>query len=334
MNKYIYNAVIALAAALALGAGCSREPMRADSQAETVLLSLNAELTVSTKAPSAQLKEESIDSLQAFIFSSDGLLESSRRARTNALEISCLKGEKIIWVLVNCPAVELEAGSPESALSGYALDLKDNAMGSLMMSGRVVKDIQEGGSLSVPVDRLPSKVRLGTVMVDFNGTSLEGASFILKDVYVRNVAGSVSVDGTQSPAADGLWYNKFVDCDAAAGHVLHDVDLNRAVANASPELMELSYLVFPNPTADDDNAAAWSARRTHLVLHATVNGEDTWYPIVLPVIGRNRIYNVKTVTLTMKGNDHPEDPPITTSSLSLNISINPWTGEDEITYTL
>lgn len=335
MIKNLYLPFILFGAAL-LFASCQdlKEDSRESGSREQVILSVCAELR-QMKGAFAQVNDSKIDSIQVFIFTSDGILESSRRMRASSLEISCIPGNKIIWVLANAPELSLETGALESVLTGSALYLKDNAFSSLMMTGRAEVEISEDGPLNVSVDRLPALVRFGSVKTDFTGSYLEGCSFVVNDVYLRNVMGESRVRGVFNPEAGSLWYNKITDeQNAEADALIGDKGLNRAVADGSEEAFGLAYLVFPNSVAEDDESPVWSVRRTHLVVHATIDGEDTYYPIVLPVIARNRIYNVKTVTLTMAGNPNPEDPPISTAGISLNISIAPWEGEDEITYTL
>lgn len=302
--------------------------------AEPVVLSVSTNLG-ETKSAYEYVNDSKVDSLQVFIFTSDGVLESSRRMRSSSLEISCIPGKKVIWVLVNAPEITLETGVLESELAGQAVYLRDNSLSSMMMTGRTEEEIEEDQPLSVKVDRLPSLVRFGSVKTQFAGSYLEGCSFVVKDVFLRNVMGECRVRGVFNPGAGSLWYNKFTNEETAeASALISDKGINRICVEDTEEAFNFVYLVFPNSIADDDISPIWSVRHTHLVIHAEIDGSDTYYPIVLPVITRNRIYNVKTVTLTMAGNPNPEAPPITTAGLSLNISIAPWDGEDEITYTL
>lgn len=321
--------ITTLLLALAALAACDRSAPPAVQ--EPVQLRISADTPESTRASS--LEDKKINSLQVFIFSASGKLESSKRATGSSVDISSLTGDKIIWAVVNAPEISLVNGESESALKAIKTDLKDNSANSLVMTGRRTYTVNGGGSLSVNVDRMPAKIALGSICVNFAGTSLSGKAFVVKDVYLRNVAGEQSIDGSFVPGKNSLWYNKITRSGNDA--ILADTGLSVTCPEGVAKDFNYVYLAYPNPTADDVYDNSWSGvRRTHLMIHASIGGQDSWYPVPLPVIQRNHIYNVKTVTLTMKGNDNESDPPIRTGSLGISVTVNDWTGEDEISYTL
>ena len=327
MKKNTHLLLLLAAAALA---ACSKNAPSA-TEPDRVRLRICAEAP-ETKA--STLEDKKINSLQVFIFSEDGKLESGKRESGSSVEISSLTGDKIIWAVANAPEIGMGPGDSESILKAWKTDLKDNSANSLVMTGRRTYTVGGGGgSLSVSVDRMPAKICLGSIRVNFAGTSLEGKAFVVKDVYLRNVAGEQSMDGSFTPSKTSIWYNK-ITCSSSEA-ILADTGLSINCPEGVAKDFNYVYLAYPNPTADDVYDNSWSnVRRTHLMIHASIGGKDSWYPVPLPVIERNHIYNVKTVTLTMKGNDNESDPPIQTGGLGISVSVNEWTGEDEISYSL
>lgn len=319
-----------LLAAAALTSACGKNNVE-PTAAIPVQLRICAE-TPQTRATS--LEDKKINSLQVFIFSKDGTLESSKRATGSSVDISSLTGEKIIWAVTNAPEISLSAGDNETMLKATKTDLKDNSSSSLVMTGRRTYTVSgSGGNLAVNVDRIPAKVSLGSIRVDFAGTPLEGKSFVVKDVYLRNVVGEQNIGCSLVPTKSSLWYNRITRSSQES--ILADTGLSVSCPEGVAKDFNYVYLAYPNPTADDVYDNSWtSVRRTHLMIHASIGGKDSWYPVPLPVIERNHIYNVKTVTLTMKGNDNESDPPIQTGGLGLSVTVNQWTGEDEISYSL
>lgn len=320
-----------LLAAAALAAACQKNSVGPTTIDSPVQLRICAE---APQTRAASLEDKKINSLQVFIFSKDGTLESSKRVTGSSLDISSLTGEKIIWAVTNAPEISLSAGDDETVLKAKKTDLKDNSANSLVMTGRRTYTVSgNGGNLAVSVDRIPAKVSLGSIRVDFAGTPLEGKSFVVKDVYLRNVAGEQNIGCSLVPTKSSLWYNKITRSSTES--ILADTGLSINCPEGVAKDFNYVYLAYPNPTADDVYDNSWSnVRRTHLMIHASIGGKDSWYPVPLPVIERNHIYNVKTVTLTMKGNDNESDPPIQTGGLGISVSVNEWTGEDEISYSL
>jgi len=327
MKNYLKALILAAIAV----AACT--PPAPEEGAKTVNLRVSASSPLDTKA--STIKDAQINSIQVFIFSGSGTLEGWKRADGASVEVSSLTGEKIIWAVVNAPEISIAPGESEEVLKAIRSDLKDNSTTSLVMTGRRTYMVSGGGSVSVAVDRIPAKISVGSICVRFQGTSLEGKPFIVKDVYLRNVAGEQNIGGTFVPTKNSLWYNKIVRSSSGASSVIADTGLSITCPENTAKELGFLYLAYPNPTADDARDNSWtSIRRTHLMIHATIGGTDTFYPFALPVIERNHIYNVRSITISMKGNDNESDPPIETGGLGMSVTVNPWNGEDEISYSL
>ena len=54
---------------------------------------------------------------------------------------------------------------------------------------------------------------------------------------------------------------------------------------------------YPNPTKDDTYEATWAPRHTLLVVEVTFEGKKGYYPVVLPVLERNKTYVIDELVL-------------------------------------
>ena len=88
------------------------------------------------------------------------------------------------------------------------------------------------------------------------------------------------------------------------------------------------FYCYPNPTETDSSEETWSARRTRLVLEATLGGEVMYYPVTLPVIEPNSSYEV-TVKITRRGSPSP-DIPVTGIAAEFSVDVQNWITKDRI----
>ena len=330
--------VLLLASAVAVS--CQKEESASSSvaglpvQSDLVTLTISAE--TATKAPTASISDAAKNTLQVFVFTTDGALETDKRVEAGTLQIGSRTGEKHIWAVVNAPAITVTS---ESELRAAAVSLASCSATSVVMAGSTTETITSTSDrIDISVDRLVAKVSLQNVSVNFTGNSLDGKTFIVKDLYLKNVAGSTNIAGNAAMNAI-TWYNKLTR-ESGAPAVIEDTGLNTTVnaggATTGTAAVNRTWFTCPNSASDSaaGQESTWSPRRTRLVMHATVGGEDTYYTFDLPSLARNHSYNITSITVTMKGKDNDNNDEKTSSgALNMDITVNPWTGEDDITYT-
>ena len=103
--------------------------------------------------------------------------------------------------------------------------------------------------------------------------------------------------------------------------------VNETIANKSSYSKEHSFYCYPNLISAESFDSTWSPRHTMLVVDALLGGVQTYYPIELPVIGRNKCIIIEELIITKKGSDYPYIP-VTDGSCDVSIEVVPW---DELT---
>jgi len=322
-----------------------------------------------TKAPNASVKDAGISSVQLFIFDrATGLYEKSSTRKTfdgettvTMSDITSRSGEKIVWAVLNNPAILAVAN--EAALKSTVLDLANSSPTALAMSGSADVDVTANATVTpnIVVERLVAKVNMEDVSVNFGGTGLQGATFTIKAIYLKNVVGNVNLDGSAPNSL--VWYNQrnaaAVSASSAAIKALtldgaptgDNGALNITYTNISSTTgnyifdIDRCWYVFPNAATQDDMVNY--PTRTHLVIRAHLggsdaagtlgeNGRDTYYEVALPgPIQRNYVYNITKVNITGEGKPNDDDDHLTeVGTIRATITVKGWEDTETISYNL
>lgn len=314
------NILWAIAFLIIATASCQKNAI--PESPETVLDGPTGQILLSigqpeTKVAVADMAEHRINQVQVFIFNSAGQLETDRMA-TNAspatsatlqLSLTAKIGKKTIVALVNAPR---QKPASLSQLEAAVSDLNENSVNNLVMIGKESVAVEEyngtPGTCTIPVSKLASAVVLTEVTANFTGTVLEGSSFVIKEVYVKNVVGRVPY-GSPSSGTD-YRYNK-AKLDTTPLALTYDACNLSGTAVAKPNR---AFYVYPNTKKGE----------TCLVIHAQVGGKDTYYPFDLPVLEANKKYSV-SVNITMLGKpDDNDDTRIAVGTLQPTITVSDW----------
>ena len=314
--------------------------------------------------------------------------------------IATFAGDKTVYAVVNRARLALPKEFPLAKFEGrdasvYAnqygasaactilSDLSENSYGedmNLVMSGfntvtvseyntnKIPGDMPEG--VNIVVKRLAAMVMLKDITVNFANTSLEGASFVIKDIYLRNVVGRSCVGMTDklgSPDAAGessilpvslqtvsgatfgnvaSWYNRGAASVNKGPAVTFDDNIGQTVSNVSGTATPVgrALLAYPNPQDEDSNAQEFGPRHTRLVIKALIQKEGVfaneaegtcWYTFDLPELKSNVIYKVANINITMFGSnaddDTLNDDP---GRINAQISVKTWTEAEALNYDL
>ena len=279
-------------------------------------------------------EEKAVSSYQVLIFDkTDRMLEAYATPAPTALSVSiqCTTGPKEVVVLANAPDVS-SIVSYDSFLKARSL-LSDNAVGALVMEGHASPELSaSGNSVTVDIRRMVSKVVLDKVTVDFEADAYDKMDFVLKELYLTNVAGDKSyLTETADPAS---WYNKIVrtpdaKVDAMVYENLGDVNLK----DTKQYTVKHHFYCYPNPyTQDTFSPVAWSPRPTRLVLVAELGGKTCYYPVSLPELKQNMRYYV-TLNIIRPGASSPEQD-MEKYPATININIVEWSGLESVTETI
>ena len=133
---------------------------------------------------------------------------------------------------------------------------------------------------------------------------------------------------------------------------LQDTGLAIACTEGAATPVNKSYIVYPNPIVEDVTSSTWAPRRTRLVIHATLDTENTYYvfsiadPINIvggqdgqngnftSIVG-NRRYVINNINITMKGkpNDNDDTVPVT-ARISAIVEVQDWAGQTLLSYEI
>lgn len=313
MKKKLYFAAFA---ALAL-VSCNEKMVEPTVGEEFVEFEVSVP-DAATKLTGAPAGEVSISNLQVFVFEkTTGELEAYGSQNANNIRLTCLPGLKDVVALVNAPS--LSGISDLDDLKSRTSYLSDNAKGRLVMSGIAEKNLSAtDNAVTVEVARIPAKVTLMSVTNAMDLEVNQKKEFVITKVYLTNVSGECRYFSDMAPE---LWYHK-QGYDATNSQTFLYDEPGVKIDHGKVYSTSHYFYCYPNPTTTDANAGEWSARKTRLVVEATLGGETYYYPITLDKIAKNSSY-VITLTVTRPGSSSP-DVPVTTSEATFSVSVKEW----------
>ena len=271
--------------------------------------------------------EAKINSLQVFLFRTDGDLDAYGKAESGSVKVSTTTGMKDIFALVNAP--DMSGVTKKAELLASVSELSANSLTNFEMAGDISKEISASVSVTVPVKRIVGRVGIDRITNRFSAPAYQDAEFIVKRIYLVNVAGDINYGLTEAPAK---WYNK-VEYKAELPTLTADEQINKSIAYNEGMTGSHYYYCYPNPTSRDTNGGDWTPRYTRLVVETTLDGKTYYYPIDIPGIERNKTYTVTNLTITRPGSLDP-DIPVTSYECTFGVEVQDWdTGfskEDQI----
>lgn len=347
MKKNVLLAALAILAA----ASCQKNNVP-QSATGNLIVQLGEEPV--TKAADNPTAEKQINSVQLFVFDG-GNLETDlyKTGSATSYTLTTGIGNKVVYAIVNAPRLKY---TTKTALEEGLSDLKENTANGLVMNGSAQVKVSEyktgsatPATCTVNVKRLASAIMLSSVTTNFAGSTLEGSTFTIKEIYVKNVVGrapyGVSAVLTEDQKKDaGNWYNK-LKLDTTPLTVTYDAfDPGLAVTAAKPLDVKHTLYVYPNAsTADNGSATTFTPRPTRLVIHATITSQDShrdvsiknqdyYYTFDLPALEANKKYKV-SVTISMLGKTTDTDDTKTTAGMATpTINVLDWDKTIELSY--
>ena len=340
---FIMAAVAAMACSCDKNADCLPcQENQENQETATLNVSLGFDEEPQTRAvtayTTAQDYEKAVNSVQILVFDASGKINMYKDAGTavSDIQLSTTAGQKTVWAVVNGP--DLSAVATLSALQAKAVDLADNSLtkteGFVMAGSTSCTVSATGGTAAVTVSRLVSRVALQKVT---NSLPSGYGALKIDNVTLINVVGNQNLAGN---ASISTWYNKMGRKDGAtAATQIIDGSTNAAscptltfaapgasVANGAahaPSTPHLFYC-FPNSTSTDKTGfeSTFTARKTRLVVAATINSTKYYYPVVINTPERNKAYTVE-LTITGLGSTDP-DQPVSKGAITAAVTVQGW----------
>ena len=290
-----------------------------------------------TAYTTAQDYEKAVNSVQILVFDASGKINMYKDAGTTVsdIQLSTTAGQKTVWAVVNGP--DLSAVANLSALQAKAVDLADNSLtkteGFVMAGSTSCTVSATGGTAAVTVSRLVSRVALQKVT---NSLPSGYGALKIDNVTLINVVGNQNLAGN---ASISTWYNKMGRKDGGAQADIIDGSTNKAScpsltfaapaatvnngAAHTPATPHLFYC-YPNATSADANGwvSSFTARKTRLVVAATISGTRYYYPVTINTPERNKAYTVE-LTITGLGSTDP-DQPVSKGAITASVTVQGW----------
>ena len=329
-RKIFYAAMLAV-----LLVSCEKkQPVAEEGGKETVSLEVRLVSEETKAAGEGGDEEKAVSDYQVLIYDmSSRMLEAYETPDPTAVSVNmvCTTSPKEVVVLANAPDA--------SGIVSYDTLLKtksrllDNGIGSLVMEGHAPADLTAaGGTVSVDIRRVVSKVVLDGITVDFELDAYDNMDFILRKAYLTNVAADKSyLAETADPA---LWYNQIVRTSVPeVDAMIYDELGNLNIKTTKEYKQKHHFYCYPNPHATDTfSPDSWSPRPTRLVVEATLGNVPYYYPITLPELKQNTRYYV-SLHIVRPGATSPEQD-MDKYAVSFNIKIEEWKGPVDVSETI
>ena len=285
----------------------------------------NVDLSITeTKADlSATTAEKKVDDAYVLVYNSSNSLVDYKAWSGSSVKFALEPGSYKFYAVINSGMTSMP--STVSALNSMKATLKADLSGFTML-GKTDKTITTGTEkVSITVKRLTAKVIFNDLKVNFSSSSLQSVGMTLDAVYLINAAGDMTYAGYfGSESGTSVWYNQMKYVSGDCNSYLYAGNLNVSAAHGSTKSVNKTFYVYPNAVANDAHGGSWSARKTRLVLEATVEGTKCYYPFTFDILEANKIYTVNSITVTRKGVANPDDV-WNDNEVSGDITIDDWT---------
>lgn len=280
---------------------------------------------VVTRAEGVKEEDEyAVNSVQLYVFSSaDGRFVERMTYSESSYDFYLFNSTYDFLAFVNCP--ELPA-APESraVLEKTVSKLSDNGTANIQMCGALERQtIQADSQLTVEVSRIVAKVTY-VCRVEMKSATLAAEPFHVKELFMTNVCGENDYALDAAPGLEGIWYNRRnLESSGTVSNLISSGEMEHIVPQGDSIQTGHTFYVYPNPFSDPDDRSGWSQRRTRFVLKAEIGGMNTYYPVTIPCVERNKHYEID-LTITGRGVDDPEDIPGTSFLAEAAIRVADW----------
>lgn len=288
-----------LAVLLASSASCQITRETGEGRPATVTFAAAGGTKVAEESPSGEV---AISSLVATAFRPDGGMDGQSHGTADAVTVECTTGERDFMVTAN---VDVSSAASRQEMERISVAIEDVSPSGLPMSQSLHRKVESvNPTVRVMLERHVSKSCIMSVTLDMASDHLASLPFRLVSAYNTNVAADTRLDGT---FPTGRYVNRLGWQGEASSLTRDDISLD--MANGQKHLTPHSLYLLPNPQEEDSFVRdSWSPRHTRTVIEGTLAGTTYYYPVTLPVTGRNVSYRFENVLIARAGSLHPEDP--------------------------
>lgn len=297
MTAVIYSAMF-------LFVGCCPEEDSGTAREDKAILRISASAGHHASRSLSSTGEAEIHDWSAIICLPSGMVTAAITDITGEAEVEVTHGTYTIYAVANSDIITEDMTDAENLLTSR-VQLSDNSLseGLVMFGSATVNVGASGGTATIGMDRLVAKTVVEKVSTDFSERpALASKEFMLKAIYMINVAGDAEL---ASPSSPEIWNNAMGWNSSDCNSLLRD-EVNEIISHASPYVQTHSFYSFENITADDSEADVWSPRYTRAVLECSIDGETYYYSIDIPMMKRNCMYRITEVIIRNWGSKDPD----------------------------
>ncbi len=241
--------------------------------------------------------------------------------------LNVIAGEKDVWAVVNSKE-DLSAVTDRDDFLKLPIVLENNSTdaseGFVMAgttAGTVVVTAGGQADAEITVERFTSRIAL----VKVNNRLPAGyGELVISDVFLSNVVANQNLAGNAE--IHDMYNEKGMVGESRIGFgvsgtcpLLTHYSSDIKVASGGSQTPNVCLYSYPN---DDD------ANRTRIILTATIDEKDFYYPVEIPSLARNASYDVN-VTISGFGVDDP-DQKIEKGSIEFTVTPKEWDMGDAI----
>ena len=118
------------------------------------------------------------------------------------------------------------------------------------------------------------------------------------------------------------WYNKTKYDSSDDNSLLFDGMGDMLVTSSASYDKKNTFYCYPNPESNDNFSSTWSPRHTRLVVEALLGDTRYYYPVTLPEIESNKIYDVN-LKITRPGSSLP-DIEVDKFAVGFTVQVKDW----------
>lgn len=244
--------------------------------------------------------------------------------RQMPLEITSGNGDKIFVALCNLPEgfLQWEDIITIHALRQLTASLENESEDCPILCGELGSPA--GTGISLRLNPLTARIRLGKVSCDFGGTAYSGETVTDVKVYLTNVNADCGLlpDSEQRYRFINNGAYNYSDCAVFKDRNLLIKDITGGIGNQEREA-GLDFFCYPNPNRKE----SFGQPLTRLVIEGNVAGHKWYWPIELCLLSDNGIEAGMTYEISLRllrtGTDNP-DIPVSISENNMTIEVLRW----------
>lgn len=292
-------------------------------QKADVILRINNPTKSTGTAHLSQSDDNYINNIAIFVFNSDAnkTLETYKYVRItdqsalNSITFQTTTGNKNVYVVANChDSTQWNGIVRESQFLAKESNLKNEDLKDFAMSGNLTNaQISLSNSINLTLKRVIAKVVVNSIKTDFAGTPYQGMVLSNVKLYITNahkIRPYIEGNTTTNPFiinALQLTTSSFSDCKISG--IVYDQP--SGTIGDTPYTVKHHFYMYENSISAETS----SEKFTRLVVEATLNGVNYFYPVNINRVDfggttnngikRNTVYNI-TLVIKRPGSSSPE----------------------------